>query len=1054
MNKLFTRMIGAAIASAVVIPASFAIAASGSASLEPATAAPLEEAPALITPPFSTDFTKDKDLLNYTIYDAAPVDGHLECKWGFDFNEVQYPCLVCPGMYYEAMTGAGKPIDSDDWIFTPAIKLNANVKYTYSANLGAYLPSEAEDVEIKLGTAPEVASMTTSLIPVTEITDCSYGEKTYKTLTKEFQVPTSGNYYIGVRACTKNKTGKPFYKGFMLTFWGWSITGGVSTSAPKVVSDLSVKADPNGGKSVAISFKTPVRSVAEQPLTSLTKVVIERDGVEIHSVANPTLDQEITFTDNAASLTEGAHTYKVYATNAEGNGDPSEIKVFVGINTPGTIAALNAARTDKDGEVKLTWAAPAVDAQGYPSNEGTLSYNIIETTAEATRLVAENVKGTEYTYNAIGQEGGQSYFRWSIEPVSTAGKGALTYSDKLTVGKPYALPYSESFAGYKFHTAFTSAPVGEQAEGAWRFISSFVEPQDNDGGLITMQGRYVGDSAELVSGRIDMGTEIAEPYLTFFYHGMKENNTDGIEVYVAEDGEEFTMIHEVEQAGPGWHKVQLPLKDYVGKIIRIRFVGIIGNMGNIPLDNISIGALFDKNVTAGLLTVASELDINRAYPVSLLIKNTGKKSTGTFTAKLYRNGELYATQDIGNIEPDESYMHNFRERIKVDDPKELEYYAEVIMDGDEYAADNKSNTAKAVVKENNFPVPAISHCWMYEEGTHPDGSKNFDNVDVVWEEPVREGIEPRQIKENFEDFSSLQTELPGWTMYDEDKLSHLKISELSFGELDTTPSSFFVGDVEEMAYSRPFNPMSGDKVLTSLRVFDENSGETQTDDWAVLPLLNGKAQTISFFAKSYISALPESFEVYTSTTGKEIKDFTKIDTQTGLDAYWKEFKYDVPEGTKYFAIRCTSSEKRMLSLDDFTYTPSYSNEGLPLLGYNVYRNDIKVNTELVTECRFIDRGAHAGDRYNVTAVYSRGESMPSKTEIANWDSVDEITSDALSVVVAGRVISVAVPADAAVAVYSIDGTRVFAAVGSASTEVAPGVYVVKAGRVNKKVIVR
>ena len=66
----------------------------------------------------------------------------------------------------------------------------------------------------------------------------------------------------------------------------------------------------------------------------------------------------------------------------------------------------------------------------------------------------------------------------------------------------------------------------------------------------------------------------------------------------------------------------------------------------------------------------------------------------------------------------------------------------------------------------------------------------------------------------------------------------------------------------------------------------------------------------------------------------------------------------------------------MLMVDDFTYAPyDGSREADELLGYNVYRDNVRINAELLTANRFIDTEAgHDGAVYTVTAVYGSGES--------------------------------------------------------------------------------
>ncbi len=57
--------------------------------------------------------------------------------------------------------------------------------------------------------------------------------------------------------------------------------------------------------------------------------------------------------------------------------------------------------------------------------------------------------------------------------------------------------------------------------------------------------------------------------------------------------------------------------------------------------------------------------------------------------------------------------------------------------------------------------------------------------------------------------------------------------------------------------------------------------------------------------------------------------------------------------------------------------PSYSNPSLTLMGYNIYRDGVKLNTDPIIETSFIDPDVNQGlYKYCVTAIYNEGESNP------------------------------------------------------------------------------
>ena len=200
------------------------------------------------------------------------------------------------------------------------------------------------------------------------------------------------------------------------------------------------------------------------------------------------------------------------------------------------------------------------------------------------------------------------------------------------------------------------------------------------------------------------------------------------------------------------------------------------------------------------------------------------------------------------------------------------------------------------------------------------------------------------------------------------------------------------------------------------------------DNWLISPELTGKAQEISFWANNfndtgtnsddepYSYDYPETFEVLYSTNGTNILNFTKIgDTYNKEGGKWQEYKVQLPEGAKYFAIHHNS--KKRLDDEDYIMSPwlfqlddiTYATTNLKVLSYNVYRDgELIGNTSSTT---YVDNSATTGSHvYQVTTVYEGNlESAPvthgAPTGIDTLPTVDNA-------------------ANAVVGIYTIDGKKV------------------------------
>jgi len=96
-------------------------------------------------------------------------------------------------------------------------------------------------------------------------------------------------------------------------------------------------------------------------------------------------------------------------------------------------------------------------------------------------------------------------------------------------------------------------------------------------------------------------------------------------------------------------------------------------------------------------------------------------------------------------------------------------------------------------------------------------------------------------------------------------------------------------------------------------------------DWLISPQIQFGGGSISFYAKK--SSGTEQFQVYVSTTGKEISDFTAISEVENATTTFTKYEYDLSSysGSGYVAIKHTGAiDQYWLYLDDITITgPTY-----------------------------------------------------------------------------------------------------------------------------------
>lgn len=209
--------------------------------------------------------------------------------------------------------------NGDDWLISPAIKLEAGKKYHFAIDAKAAGANFPEKFEVKLGTEAKASALTQSVI--SEVTVSSTEFATYEN--ENISVAETGYYHFGIHATSDADQ-------FRLTVANFLVEAGADAAAPDAVTDLSVVATENKLEAT-VSFKAPTKTVGGDDLTDLTQIDILRDGAVIKSLTEGVAPgAELSYVDNDETLTVGKHVYQVIPYNTTGIGIKSEkVSVFL-----------------------------------------------------------------------------------------------------------------------------------------------------------------------------------------------------------------------------------------------------------------------------------------------------------------------------------------------------------------------------------------------------------------------------------------------------------------------------------------------------------------------------------------------------------------------------------------------------------------------------------------------------------------------------------------------------------------------------------------------------
>lgn len=211
--------------------------------------------------------------------------------------------------------------NGNDWLISPAIKLEAGKKYHFAIDAKAAGSGFPERFEVLIGTEAKASALTQSVIPATEVGSTDY--VTYEN--DAVAVAETGYYHFGIHAISDADM-------FRLMVANFLVEAAAEPTAPAAVTDFAVAQTPDKLEAV-VSFKAPTKTIAGEDLTDLTKIDVLRDGAVVKSLTESlTPGAELSYTD-AEGLTVGTHEYQVIPYNASGIGAKSEVKsVFISVS--------------------------------------------------------------------------------------------------------------------------------------------------------------------------------------------------------------------------------------------------------------------------------------------------------------------------------------------------------------------------------------------------------------------------------------------------------------------------------------------------------------------------------------------------------------------------------------------------------------------------------------------------------------------------------------------------------------------------------------------------
>ncbi|MBQ0114457.1 MAG: hypothetical protein KBT10_01085 [Bacteroidales bacterium] len=996
--------------------------------------------------PYLADFENDKDT--WSTFTYADVNGDKN-TW----RQLWYPTNAALGCGLTCDSPASSKTSADDWLFTPSIYVDKPGCYLLKlCAYGWHDNKYPTSLEAFIGDGPTPDDMFIEVFPTTEYNDTYYNRDTTYAY---FTVEEAGIYYLGLHAnWPRLGTGS-------LGVSRIEVVDGLDDNCPAKVTDLTVVPGENGALKANVEFTAPAVNVMGNTITSIKTVNVYRDGVLI-GTTNATPGQKASFTDeNVPAI--GTYKYTVAAVTDAGEGIPESVSAYIGIDTP---TASTWAKLVVDGDVAtITWNN--VEKGVNNSFLGDITYRI---TDNENNVVAET-KGTKLADGSLSEtvtinnEGDARLLNYKVVAITDAGESPAVTTNNYIIGAAVPMDYKE---GFPVHVNGTS--TGWYIKGEYDHVCDIITNKGNvttsiarmdqdldfNGGVMSLVFKDADSEVLFYTCPIDLSkaTDAVE-WQMFFYASKGYTITP---VYALGNSHEWVELKDAEtyKTGTGGFKhIGFSLAELKGKVVTLGLkLSAPYSSTTIYVDNMEVINAVETDARINQLNTTDEITEGQNYDVNVLVQNIGKTiiNGSDYTISLYQDDELIATKNGFDMPDGASFAEQTFQVTATAKTPEITTLRVVVDCKNDGNIEN--NTVELQIPVNHNVYPPVEN--LYGEG-------NDLSAQLTWTAPnTEEPVYPvvHDGAEAYQDFSiggisedDCEGSFGDWKLVDEDCYDDC----YAFGSASAFPNPNR-GGYQAYQILRPSWWLTGSPLArthSGQKMFACWSNDDDNSDWLISPELSGREQHLTFYSRAMDLAY-DKFYVMTSTEDNDPGSFDQI--YFNYCFYdWKGYDLVLPEGTKYFAIYVFGSENSAALFDDFGFEAKGIDLNGQLVGYNIYRDGIKIAGP-IGSLEYLDQVDSYGTyKYQVSAVYSNNrESILRDVNVQLGPTgINDVTINAIRVNQVGKNIQITGTNGKAVGIYTVDGKLVYSGIGDATTEVDNnGVYVVRCGKQATKVVVK
>jgi hypothetical protein len=534
------------------------------------------------TTPYNEKFNTEATAKLYSMQYKGIATGN-NYGWSYDKTNkyMSFNCFVMGDSIVSA------------WLYTPAIKLDADAVYNVSYSVNTAVCSKTVTNDVYAGLAPDSSAQTIHIGALPLNTNYQFASDSHQLVTNE-----AGKYYLGF-----NSIGRAQWDYMSMSLDSVTVTYLRSARTPYVVTNYKSESVSDGSLMTNISFNAPKVDYKGEALKEITKIDIYRgeSAIPVYTISNPNPGAALSWTD--IQPVHGINHYTIVPSNSYGRGEAYLDTIFVGRDVAEAVSNYRLRGSSDNVNGILKWTAPTKGKNGGVVVPDELTYTVVsyDINTQKVTVLAEGVKDTTYTVEHAADDA-QAVYYYGVVCVNTEGVGGAALRS-IVLGKLYDMPFNESFA----NQTSTTSPWLIRTDIANAYTWGLTNPdgktynsataEDNDDGCAYMyNGNYyaVYNGAGFFSPK--MSTKGYPSKLTFWVYNVKTSYDLKPAVVVkvcANDGDLEQVGDTIIVGGDtedGWKEYTLSLDKYKdADYFYIDFEGLTsGHSDIIFLDNIQV----------------------------------------------------------------------------------------------------------------------------------------------------------------------------------------------------------------------------------------------------------------------------------------------------------------------------------------------------------------------------------------------------------------------------------------------------------------------------------